>query len=134
MLVLVEKNEVFGKRLKYLRNRLGKNQEEIAKDIGISRARYSHYENNYAEPDIDLIRKFADYFNVDADYLLGRTGNPHFIEEEQRRKNEIIDKIKSELPEADLMFHDLASMTADDLEEVYDFIKFKKSQKDKEDD
>ena len=127
MLVLENKNEIFGKRLKLLRNKIGKNQEEIANAIGVSRARYSHYENNHVEPDIDLIRKLADYHNVDTDYLLGRTDTPRYIEDQEKRKQIVIDKIKEEFSGADLMFKDLANMTAEQLEEVYDFIKFKLS-------
>ncbi|WP_167261108.1 helix-turn-helix domain-containing protein [Alkalibacillus almallahensis] len=69
--------EIFGDRLKLLRKKQGRNQEDVASGVGISRARYSHYENNHVEPDIELIRKLADYFNVKVDYLLGRTNNPH---------------------------------------------------------
>ena len=130
MLVLENKNEIFGKRLKLLRNKIGKNQEEIANAIGVSRATYSHYENNHVEPDIDLIRKLADYHNVDTDYLLGRTDTPRYIEDQEKRKQIVIDKIKEEFSGADLMFKDLANMTAEQLEEVYDFIKFKLSKKD----
>jgi len=125
VLVLENKNEIFGKRLKLLRNKIGKNQEEIANAIGVSRATYSHYENNHVEPDIDLIRKLADYHNVDTDYLLGRTDTPRYIEDQEKRKQIVIDKIKEEFSGADLMFKDLANMTAEQLEEVYDFIKFK---------
>ncbi|WP_404814827.1 helix-turn-helix domain-containing protein [Virgibacillus alimentarius] len=122
-----EKNEVFGKRLKILRNKKKKNQEDVAKDLGISRARYSHYENNHVEPDIDLIRKLADYHNVNTDYLLGRTNKPNGSSESD--KNAIIDKIAKEFPDADLMFGDLASMDAEQLEEVYEFIAFKARRK-----
>lgn len=68
----MDKNDnVLGKRLKELRRKVGKSQEEIARMIGISRARYSHYENNYVEPDIQLIKKLAAIYNVSTDYLLG---------------------------------------------------------------
>nr|WP_289038318.1 helix-turn-helix transcriptional regulator [uncultured Allobacillus sp.] len=123
-----KKNEIFGRRLKQCRKSIGKNQEQVAEQIGISRASYSHYENNHVEPDIDLIRRMADYFNVSSDYLLGRTDVPD-VQETDRRKI-IINKIATEFPDSDLMFNDLASMTADDLEEVYNYIKYIKSKKD----
>mgnify|MGYP002801380183 FL=1 len=31
------------------------------------------YENGNREPDFDTLEKIADFFNVDIDYLLGRT-------------------------------------------------------------
>lgn len=57
--------------LKELRGKL--TQEEVAKQIGLSRARYSHYENGRSEPDNEMLQKLANYFNVSVDYLLGRT-------------------------------------------------------------
>src|SRR5690625_6681421 len=115
-----KKNEILGKRLKLLRNKKGgnNNQEDIARDLGISRARYSHYENNHVEPDIDMIKKLAKYYNVTTDYLLGYSDQP---DSEEDALDSIKRKIATEFPEADLMFEDLANMTAEELEEVYEF-------------
>ena len=124
MLVMVSKDGNFGERLKTLRNKKGKNQEEVAYSIGISRARYSHYENNHVEPDMDLLKKIAKYYNVSTDYLLGNE-----LPSEEDKKRETINKIVNEFPDADLMFKDLANMSAEQLEEVYEFIKFKMSLK-----
>lgn len=131
MLLMESKREIFGKRLKYLRNKTNRSQEYIAKLIGISRARYSHYENNHVEPDMELIRKLADYFEVTSDYLLGMSDYPYTDEnnQEDNEKTAIMNKIANDFPDADLMFHDLSNMSAEDLQDVYDFIKFKKSQK-----
>jgi HTH-type transcriptional regulator, competence development regulator len=63
-----------GERLKKLRGNM--TQEDIAKFLGISRARYSHYENGRSEPDNETLKKLADFFNVTTDYLLGRTDEP----------------------------------------------------------
>lgn len=126
MIVLDKRNEIFGKRLKECRKNKGGSQGDVADAIGISRARYSHYENNHVEPDLDLIRKLADHFNVSSDYLLGRTDDPDKVETDKR--NIIINKIATEFPNADLMFDDLANMDAEQLEEVYEFIKFKSQQ------
>ena len=61
---------MLGKRLKELRGK--RTQEEVSKKLGISRARYSHYENEFVQPDNDLLQKIADLHNVTVDYLLGR--------------------------------------------------------------
>lgn len=61
-----------GKRLKQLRKSIRKTQQEVAKDLGISRARYSHFENDRNEPDSEMLKKLAEYYNVSADYLLGK--------------------------------------------------------------
>ncbi|MGE6202997.1 helix-turn-helix domain-containing protein [Guptibacillus hwajinpoensis] len=60
---------MLSKRLKVLRG--SKTQNEVAYALGISRARYSHYENDHVEPDIQLLIKMANYFNTTIDDLLG---------------------------------------------------------------
>ncbi|WP_347549029.1 helix-turn-helix domain-containing protein [Pseudalkalibacillus hwajinpoensis] len=60
---------MLSKRLKVLRG--SKTQNEVADALGISRARYSHYENDHVEPDIQLLIKMANYFNTTIDDLLG---------------------------------------------------------------
>lgn len=70
-----KKDSILGDRLKELRNKKGINQEHVAIDIGISRARYSHYENNHVEPDIEILRKLASYYDVTTDYLLGHSND-----------------------------------------------------------
>ncbi|MGP3640400.1 helix-turn-helix domain-containing protein [Lentilactobacillus hilgardii] len=62
-----------GERLKALRSELNKTQEEIAKSIGLSRAQYSHFENNRNEPDSSTLVKLANFYQVSTDYLLGNT-------------------------------------------------------------
>lgn len=65
---------MLGRRLKECRGK--RTQEEISILLGISRARYSHYENQHVQPDNDMLQKMADLYNVSVDYLLGRTGDP----------------------------------------------------------
>lgn len=96
------RNELFGKRLKQLRKKTGKSQLDIATELGISRARYSHYENNHVEPDIELIRKLADYHNVTSDYLLGRSSDPRITEQQEKeidKKTDEILKLIENMPE-----------------------------------
>ena len=64
---------VLGERLREGRGK--RTQEEISEQLGISRARYSHYENNHVQPDNDLLQKMADLYLTSVDYLLGRTDN-----------------------------------------------------------
>lgn len=65
---------IIGERLVKLRGT--RTQKDIADQLGISRARYSHYENNYAEPDHVLLNRIADFYEVSVDYLLGRIDRP----------------------------------------------------------
>jgi len=118
---------MFPQRLKYHRKRKGFTQQNMADFLSISRQGYGKYEKGESEPDHNTTKKLAAYFEVTTDYLLGKTDEPHVTEGD--KKDAIIERIKTEFPDADLMFNDLASFTADDMQDVYDFIKFKKSQK-----
>ncbi len=51
----------------------GKPLKELAKEIGVSYGSISKYQNDNAAANIDALCKFADYFKVSTDYLLGRT-------------------------------------------------------------
>lgn len=58
---------------KQLRLSSGLTQVEMAEKIGISRSTIGMYETGAREPDFETLEKIADFFNVDIDYLLGRT-------------------------------------------------------------
>ncbi|MBQ9459326.1 MAG: helix-turn-helix transcriptional regulator [Oscillospiraceae bacterium] len=66
-------NEDFSRTLALLRQEKGIAQRQAAKDLGISQALLSHYENGVREPGLAFVRKACDYYRVSADYLLGRT-------------------------------------------------------------
>jgi len=48
----------------------------LSKDTGISEALISNWKSGRQLPKYDSIILLCDYFNVSADYLLGRTDNP----------------------------------------------------------
>lgn len=60
---------LLSEKLKKLRG--NRTQGEIAKNLDISRARYSHYENDLREPDNEMLMRIADLYGVSVDYLLG---------------------------------------------------------------
>lgn len=63
----------FGKRLKKLRLKKNLTQAELAKILKIGESTVSFYEANKREPDYEMLKRIADFFNVSVDYLLGRT-------------------------------------------------------------
>lgn len=63
----------FGDRLKTLRSRKELSQMELSKQIGISKSSINMYERGEREPKFETLEVIADYFNVDLDYLLGKT-------------------------------------------------------------
>ena len=64
---------MFGDRLKSLRNRKGLSQAEFAKQIGVSKSSVNMYERGEREPNFETLESIADYFNVDLDYLMGKS-------------------------------------------------------------
>ena len=63
----------FSRSLALLRKERGISQRTASKELGISQALLSHYENGVREPGLSFVAKACDYYNVSADFLLGRT-------------------------------------------------------------
>jgi len=59
--------------LKKLRLANGLSQQALAEKFNLSQQSIYKYENNLAEPDIDSLKKFAFFFGVSIDYLVGYT-------------------------------------------------------------
>jgi len=57
----------------------GLRQEDLALKFKLSKSAIGMYERDEREPSIELIHKFADFFNVSVDYLLGRTDTPEIF-------------------------------------------------------
>lgn len=66
-------NVHFSRSLSLLRQEKGISQRAAAKELGISQALLSHYENGIREPGLAFVAKACDFYNVSADFLLGRT-------------------------------------------------------------
>ena len=60
-------------RLKELRKKKRISQLKLALELNINQNSISRYENMERDPDYATLIKFADYFDVSLDYLLGRT-------------------------------------------------------------
>lgn len=60
-------------RLKELRKKKKISQLKLAMDLGMNQNAISRYENLEREADYATLIKFADYFQVSLDYLLGRS-------------------------------------------------------------
>lgn len=63
-------------RLKELRQSRGISQLKLALDLNMNQNSISRYESGAREADYKTLIRFADYFNVSLDYLLGRTDTP----------------------------------------------------------
>jgi len=56
--------------LKSNRKQKNLNQLKVAMDLNISREALSHYETGRRNPDIEMLRKLSEYFNVSIDFLV----------------------------------------------------------------
>lgn len=79
----------FSERLRYLRTSRGLSQLEFAKQVRLSKSAVNMYERGEREPSFDVLEIIADYFNVDLDYLLGKT--------ECENRNRIVMEPRSDL-------------------------------------
>ena len=66
-------NADFSRTLALLRQEKGISQRKAAKELGISQALLSHYENGAREPGLGFVCRACDYYGVTADYLLCRS-------------------------------------------------------------
>ena len=60
-------------RLKELRKKRKISQLKLALDLNMNQNSISRYENLEREADYETLIRFADYFGVSLDYLLGRS-------------------------------------------------------------
>lgn len=108
-----------GNKIKTLRIEKGYDQATICEYLNIEQSTLSNYENDRRTPKLDMITKFADFFGVTTDYLLGR--EKHSVELTSRDKIEIdeyLDKFESELlAQSGLMF-DGEPMTQESREKL----------------
>lgn len=104
---------VFSNRIKKLRGNMS--IDELVSRLNekyqtkISKSMISRYENGQADPKMETVRIFADFFNVSADYLMG-------IEEKIQ-----IDTIAAH--------HDGDEWTEEELEEIEKFKEFVRSKR-----
>ncbi len=65
-------SEIIGNIIAELRKSTGMTQKEFSKILGVSESSIAHYEQGITIPSADMLLKYADYFDVNIDYLFGR--------------------------------------------------------------
>ena len=103
-----------GDKIKALRKRDGRRQEDLAKVLGVTVQAVSRWESNGCYPDMNLIPAIANYFHVSIDSLFGYNNdrdlriqayiteyNRFFIENDAYKSDlkEIIQRIRGSLDE-----------------------------------
>ena len=62
----------FGKRLRELRKEKGMTQLQLGAQLNVTKMGISHWERGDSQPDLDQLKRIAEYFEVTTDYLLGK--------------------------------------------------------------
>ena len=70
-----------GKKLAFLRKQRGITQEQLADELGASKISVSFWERGARVPEVDMLVRIADYFDVAVDYLLDRTDIPNIYKQ-----------------------------------------------------
>lgn len=94
-------------------------QDQLAKNLNLGRSRISMYERGEREPDIETLELISDYFNVDMNFLLGKTNMTttvgYYVNDETRKiAQEIYDN-----KELTLLFDAAKDASPDDLKTVH---------------
>lgn len=99
--------EKFNENLKEARIKKGLSQKEVADNIGVAKSTYSLYESGNREPNVQTIKKIADFLDISADELLGLSDQPTTL----------------------AAHFDGAEYTEDELEEIKNFAAFVKGKR-----
>lgn len=65
-------SEIIGNTIADLRKSTGMTQKEFSSVLGVSESSIAHYEQGITVPSADMLLKYANYFDVNIDYLFGR--------------------------------------------------------------
>jgi len=105
---------ILGEKIKELRKRDGRKQEDLANVLGVTTQAVSRWESNVCYPDMNMIPAIANYFHVSIDSLFGynndrdkkiqelsKAVNRYFIDNGMEKNNNthIIELLRSGLEE-----------------------------------
>lgn len=76
--------------LKKFREKLGLSQTEVANRLEINSQTYNRYETGVNQPNIEMLIKLANFFNISLDDLVGRESNTINLNYYDNDKKELI--------------------------------------------
>lgn len=86
-------NGTFHQRLSQLRKKQRVSQRKVASDLYISQALLSHYENGIREPGLDFVNRVCEYYDVTADFLLGRSSIGGNLDEDAENGTQTVESL-----------------------------------------
>lgn len=95
-------------------------QQKLSEQLGISKSSINMYERGEREPGLDLLEAIADFFNVDLDYLTGKSDSPRKVLQEYEPVKDTDEDLKFAL------FNGSEGITDEMFEEVKAFAAFVK--------
>lgn len=110
-----------GNNIKLLRKRLKKSQEDVAKELKLTRSTYSGYENNVAQPNLDILVLLSDFYKVSIDDLVKKDFSIISELELDRLEKGVFTDIKGQ------KLRILSSVLNQDNEEVIEMVSMKAS-------
>ncbi|HIP37278.1 MAG TPA: helix-turn-helix domain-containing protein [Crocinitomix sp.] len=84
---------MIGNNLKALRKSKKISQEELANILGLTRSSYSGYENGVAEPNLQNLIKFSDFYKIPIDKLI----KDNFSTYTEKQWNELFTGVSSDI-------------------------------------
>ena len=84
--------------LRNLRREKKLTQDEVAKQIGVSRTSYLKYEKGTHEPDYDTLERIADFFGLNIEDLLGTSKNNNQPKKGSKAKIPILGSVQAGVP------------------------------------
>lgn len=97
-------------KIRELRKEKGLTMKALGAIFSLSESTISLYENGKHYPDIETMQKFADFFGVTVDYLLGR--------EEVQQKTPVAAQLSGDRAE---LFEILQQFTEEEIQRFKDF-------------
>lgn len=86
-------DRTFSSTLSHLRKEKGLSQRKVAADLNISQALLSHYENGAREPGLNFVCRACEYFEVSADYMLGRVEEEMCLAVNKKTIDDLVSKM-----------------------------------------
>jgi len=114
---------MFGEKLRKLRKEKKLTMKEFGEKFNLAESTISGYETGNRKPEITIIEKFADFFDVSVDYLLGRE-----IKNTDDTANfeDMLDD-----PEFEIFFKELKGSPEENRRKALDFLKYLNEQEKK---
>lgn len=121
---------MLGDKIKELRKSKRINQMTLSKYLNVSKGAIGMWETNKREPDIQTIKRIANYFNVSLDYLLENEFKETNKKNQEKIKSESNYVITSEQNYEKILklvlFDEIENITSDMINEVKEFAKLVK--------